>query len=72
MIFWREEWLRKVEEKTVQSQVGMRDIDRLRTCLKVSTGPGVYYCQASELSKASACPLAVGKIKKIFERTPCG
>ena len=53
MIFWREEWLRKVEEKAVQSQVDLRDMDRLRTCLKVSTGPGVYYCQASELSKAT-------------------
>jgi hypothetical protein len=53
MIFWREAWLRKVKDTTVQSQVDLRGMDRLRARLKVSTGPKVYYCQASELSKAT-------------------
>lgn len=53
MIFWREGWLRKVENMAAQSQVDTRDMDRLRARLKVSTGPKIYYCQASELSKAT-------------------
>lgn len=53
MIFWREAWLRKVEDTEVQSQVDLRGIDRLRARLKVSTGHKSYYCQASELSKAT-------------------
>ncbi len=52
-IFWREAWLRKAEETAVQSQVDLPAIDRLRARLKVSTGPKTYYCQASELSKAT-------------------
>src|SRR6202158_18813 len=53
MILWREAWLRKVEDAAVQSQVDLRSMDRLRARLKVSTGPKTYYCQASELSKAT-------------------
>jgi hypothetical protein len=53
MILWREAWLRKVEDAAVQSQVDSRNMDRLRARLKVSTGPKTYYCQASELSKAT-------------------
>jgi len=53
VIFWREAWLRKVEDTAVQSQPDLRGMDRLRARLKVSTGPKAYYCQASELSKAT-------------------
>jgi hypothetical protein len=53
MIFWRENWLRKVEDTAVQSQVDLRGMDRLRARLKVSTAPKIYYCQASELSKVT-------------------
>jgi hypothetical protein len=53
MIFWREAWLRKVEDTTVQSQLALRGVNQLRARLKVSSGPKVYYCQASELSKAT-------------------
>jgi hypothetical protein len=53
MIFWREAWLRKVEDAAVQSQMDLRGLDRLRARLKASTGPKAFYCQASELSKAT-------------------
>jgi hypothetical protein len=53
MIFWRDTWLRKVEDTAVQSQVDLQGVDRLRARLKVTSGPKVYYCQASELSKAT-------------------
>jgi hypothetical protein len=55
MIFWREAWLRKVQDTAVQSQVDSGGMDQLRARLKVSTDPKTYYCQASELSKATHC-----------------
>ena len=37
----------------VQSPVDLRGMDRLRVRLKVSNSPKIFYCQASELSKAT-------------------
>jgi hypothetical protein len=53
MIFWREAWLRKVEDAALRTQPDSASIARLRTGLKVSTGPNIYFCQASELAKAT-------------------
>ena len=53
MIFWREAWLRKVEGTALRPQVDLRGADQLGARLKVSTTPTIYYCQASELSKAT-------------------
>jgi hypothetical protein len=52
VIFWRAAWLRKADT-TGQSQVDLPSMDRLRTRLKVSIGAKTYYCQASELLKAT-------------------
>ena len=52
-IFWREAWLRKVEAATVQPHVDLQGMERLRSRLKVTTAPGTYYCQASELKRAT-------------------
>jgi hypothetical protein len=49
MIFCREDWLRKVEGPAVQSQVDSEGIQRLQSRLKTSTGPKIFFCQASEL-----------------------
>jgi hypothetical protein len=53
MIFWREAWLRRVQDPAVQSQMDLQGSDRLRARLKVMTGPKTYYCQASEFPKAA-------------------
>ena len=53
VIFWREAWLRKVEDKAVLPEVDLQSVERLRARLKVSTGPNTYFCQASELRKAT-------------------
>jgi hypothetical protein len=53
IIFWREAWLRKVEQTAAQSQVDLASREQLRPRLKVSTGPNAYYCQASELKKST-------------------
>jgi hypothetical protein len=52
-IFWREAWLRKVDDPGVQSNTDWTSHQRLQSCLKISTGPKTYFCQASELLKAA-------------------
>ena len=52
-LFWREAWLRQVEEDAVPSRVDSDGSDRLRARLKTSTGPKTYFCQASELLRAT-------------------
>jgi len=52
-IFWREAWLRKVDDPGVQSNTDGTGHQRLRSRLKTSTGPETYFCQASELLKVA-------------------
>jgi hypothetical protein len=60
MIFWREAWLRKVEDTAGQSQVDLEDNARLRARLKSPPSSQIYYCQAGELAKATD-PLSRGQ-----------
>lgn len=53
MIFWREAWLRKVEDSVVSSTMGPGGSEQLRARLKTSTNSRTYFCQASELLKAT-------------------
>jgi hypothetical protein len=53
-ILWREAWLRKVETGAGQSAPATQDDGAiLRARLRTSTGPTTYFCQASELLKAT-------------------
>lgn len=52
-IFWREAWLRRASDTTVSLKFDSTGSERLRGCLKTSTGPKTYFCQASELLKAT-------------------
>ncbi|HTR48595.1 MAG TPA: hypothetical protein VMM16_14530 [Verrucomicrobiae bacterium] len=52
-IFWRDAWLRKVEEGTPQTEVPRSDIDALRARLKTKATPDIYFCQASEILRAT-------------------
>jgi hypothetical protein len=51
-IFWREAWLRKVEQSTVSAGADAGS-ERLRARLKTKAGPKTYFCQASEILKAT-------------------
>lgn len=59
-IFWREAWLRKVDDATVPSNPDSQSRQRLQARLKTATGPKTYFCQASELLQA-AKPLSRGE-----------
>jgi len=52
-IFWREAWLRKIGDADGPSETGSDDGLQLRGRLKTSTGPKTFFCQASELLKAT-------------------
>jgi hypothetical protein len=52
-IFWRDAWLRRAQDATGQLKVESAGSERLRARLKTSTGPKTYFCQASELLKAT-------------------
>jgi hypothetical protein len=53
MIFWREAWLRRVDDELLPSKADVGGNERLQTRLKTLAGPERYYCQASELSKVA-------------------
>src|SRR5271168_3027125 len=54
MIFWREAWLRQIEPGADHSpQLAPRGSAELRARLKTTSGQNTYFCQASELLKAT-------------------
>jgi hypothetical protein len=72
MIFWREAWLRKIEETATQSKVSLAAVDRLRARLKVMTNPITYYCQASELRKVAHRMSRQERLKNYFNGLKSG
>ena len=53
-IFWRQAWLRKIEQPgATESSVNQENTKWLRARLKTSTGPKTYFCQASEILNAT-------------------
>ena len=68
VIFWREAWLRKVEGTTVPSVVRPEDTERLRGSLQTMTVPKIYFCQASELLRATrGLPKLEGYLKCVSD-----
>src|SRR5262245_48132061 len=66
MIFWREAWLRKVAHQDTVSAVSEADRRRLAARLKTMTAPNRYFCQASELLKATEPLTQWQKLGKCF------
>jgi hypothetical protein len=52
-VFWREAWLRKVENGDLPSRVDPAEVEQLRLYLRTSVAPNAYFCQASELLRAT-------------------
>src|SRR5258706_1472468 len=53
VIFWREAWLRKVDNTAKSNVVDSKENEGLRARLKTLVRPNVYFCQASELLKVT-------------------
>ncbi len=72
-IFWREAWLRKVEPIARQSsQMIPHASERLRASLKTSTGPSTYFCQASEILKATTDLSQWARVRKCISEVRSG
>ena len=73
MIFWREAWLRKAERRRAASRpsIWMR-AQQLRERLHTKTGPTTYFCQASELLKATYALSKWDRILKCFSDIRAG
>jgi hypothetical protein len=52
-IFWREAWLRKVEGSAAPVAVSAADREMLRARVRTTAGTNLYFCQASELLRAT-------------------
>jgi hypothetical protein len=63
-IFWCEQWLRKVDRSSIPSRLYSPGMEQLRGRVKVSTSPETYYCQATELPKATSALSRSGRIKR--------
>ena len=72
MIFWREAWLRKVQDQDPVSDVSEAGIRRLGARLKTMTAPSRYFCQASELLKATEPLTRWQKVGKCFSDIRAG
>lgn len=64
-IFWREAWLRKVEDSNAPAAADSGS-EQLRARLRTRTGPKNYFCQASELLKATHHLSRVERFTKCF------
>ncbi|MHB8756367.1 MAG: hypothetical protein ACYC92_15650 [Candidatus Acidiferrales bacterium] len=53
VIFWREAWLRKVDDHSSESTIRPTDSKLLLSRLKSLAAPNIYFCQASEILRAT-------------------
>jgi hypothetical protein len=71
MIFWREAWLRKVEDAAVRS-VDLNRSGPLRARLQTKTDAKTYFCQASEILKATRPLSRWERLGKCFSEVRAG
>ena len=65
-IFWKEAWLRAIEDVNAAAAVSDGS-ERLKAALKPVAGPKKYFCQSSEILNATAALSRWEKIRKCFE-----
>jgi hypothetical protein len=53
MTFWKEAWLKEVEEDSTAEKSKPDDIEKLRQKLKTKNGAGLYFCQSTQYPKAT-------------------
>jgi len=71
VIFWREAWLRRIDNTTPPS-VNAEGSKQLRARLKTFAGPKTYFCQASQLLKATDVSSGWQRITQCFGEIRAG
>lgn len=72
MIFWRDAWLRPVEDREARVATTQPRSDQLRGMLKTSRGPNRYFCQASEILNATTDLSRWDRIAKCVDEVRVG
>ena len=63
-VFWREAWLQRADLSSAAPKADLQKIEALRSRLKVSIRPETYYCQASEILKATGTLSRLGRMTR--------
>ena len=71
-VFWRTAWLRKVDKQAQSPKPTAGDITHLRSRLKTSIGANLYFCQASELLRATKTLSKFERYSKCFTEVTSG
>ncbi len=72
LIFWRESWLRKVKEAPILAKIVTKGVEQLRARLKTTTAPNTYFCQASEILRATENLTRVERFTKCYSDIRAG
>ncbi len=72
VIFWREAWLRRAEDTTRHRGSDQAAIELLRARLKTVVRPKTYFCQSSELLKATEALSRWDRIRGCFREVCVG
>ena len=67
LIFWKTAWLRKVEANEPPTKPLGTDTEGLVRKLKTKTAPDRYFCQSTELAKATQPLSLMGRLKLCFD-----
>jgi len=70
MIFWRQAWLRRVEDLPAPALATSQNAQPLCTRLKTRLDAETYFCQASQLLKAAAPLSKKGRLMNCFSDIP--
>lgn len=66
-IFWKSAWLRKVDGTGDGEPVPGEDAEQLRRRLKVKCEESCYFCQSTQLSKATGTITRAQKVLKVYD-----
>jgi hypothetical protein len=72
VIFWRAGWLRKIEDAAEKDSPPLFDFTRLIARLRTRTGPTKYFCQASELLRATRPMPRMERLSKCLSEVRAG
>jgi hypothetical protein len=61
VLFWKTSWLRKVKQGQQQARVDQSGLEMLRLKIRTTISPGRYFCQSTELDKATR-PLSRARV----------
>ncbi len=66
-IFWKSAWLKKVSRLGEEEPVSGRDMEELRSRLKVKCDGNSYFCQSTQLCKTTTTITRTQKVMKVYD-----